>query len=509
MKIRLILNKWGFLLPVLGALMVISSCKKDFLDRRPLGRFIDDDIPAGSFESTVFGVYAKMRAGGFNHHLYLGIHSYRADEAEKGSSTSDGSVHEAMFDNFEYDKANGGIQEYWTDHYALILAANDVIHDIDSLGLTDPGTLINKAEVQFMRAYAYFDLVRAFGRVPKIDFQVTDAAQVNIPKVDNVSEIYALIDADLQGAAANLPLNISGYPAAYPGRLTKGAARALHARSYMFRKNWSAALAAAKEVITSNQYSLVSNYGSQFRYAGENGPESIFEIQAYYSQSQTDLGIIYSNVQGYRGAGSWDLGWGWNTPTAVLENEFEAGDPRKIETLLYAGQVDPLYGENVPAPSVGFPRLYTNKKIYTAPSDRSTFNNRFGPWMNHRIIRYADVLLMAAEAANELGGAQNTTDALAWLEMVRARARAGNAAVLPAVTTTDQALLRNAIRHERFVELGMEESRFYDIVRWEIDVTALHAAGKTNYQVKHRLLPIPQGEIDKSGGVLKQNPDYL
>jgi hypothetical protein len=127
--------------------------------------------------------------------------------------------------------------------------------------------------------------------------------------------------------------------------------------------------------------------------------------------------------------------------------------------------------------------------------------------MNHRILRYADVLLMAAEAANELGGTQNTTDALAWLEQIRKRAR-GTTSALPAVTTTDQAQLRNAIRHERFVELGMEEQRFWDIVRWGIDVTVLHAAGKLNYQTKHRLLPIPQGEIDKSGGILIQNPDY-
>jgi hypothetical protein len=128
--------------------------------------------------------------------------------------------------------------------------------------------------------------------------------------------------------------------------------------------------------------------------------------------------------------------------------------------------------------------------------------------MNQRIIRYADVLLMAAEAANEIGGAQNITDALAWLEMVRARARGSSTTILPKVTTTDQATLRNAIRHERFVELAMEEQRFFDLVRWGIDVTVLPAAGKTAYLPKHRLLPIPQAEVDKSGGILVQNPDY-
>jgi hypothetical protein len=166
-----------------------------------------------------------------------------------------------------------------------------------------------------------------------------------------------------------------------------------------------------------------------------------------------------------------------------------------------------LYGETVPPVPV-VPRPYWNKKVYTNPADRAAKNSRFGQWMNHRIIRYADVLLMAAEAANELGGAQNTADALAWLEMVRARARGSSTTILPKVTTTDQNELRKAIQHERLVEFGMEEQRFYDLVRWGTDVDVLHKAGKTAYQVKHRLLPIPQAEIDKSGGVLIQNPDY-
>jgi hypothetical protein len=497
---KIFVNRWSWLLLV--GVISLGSCKKNFLDRQPLGRYVDDDIPAGSFDSKVFAAYSTLRAGGFNNHLYLGIHSYRGDEAQKGSSVSDGSDQALMFDEFQYVATNGGIQEYWTAHYATIIAANSIIDDIDSLNLTDPNTLINKAEAKFLRAYAFFDLVRTFGEVPKVDFKITDAAQVNIAKAP-VPELYALIDADLTEAAAILPVN---WDPGYAGRLTRGAALALHARTHMFRRNWAAALSAAKAVIALNKYSLVPNYGSQFRKEGENGPESIFEIQAFYTPTQ-DLGIIYSNVQGVRGAGSWDLGWGWNAPTQNLVDSFETNDPRRVATILYSGQVDPLYGENVPpVPTIAQP--YWNKKVHTNPSDRLALNNRFGPWMNHRIIRYADVLLMAAEAANELGGAQNTTDALMWLEMVRARARSGApAGTLPAITTTNQSTLRDWIRHERLVEFGMEESRFWDLVRWEIDVDILTAAGKT-YEEKHRLLPLPQGEIDKSGGTLIQNPDY-
>jgi starch-binding outer membrane protein, SusD/RagB family len=500
---RLIIAKRAAL-PLLLIVLVFSACKKDFLDRRPLGRLTDEDVTAGSFDSKVFAAYAQLRKGGFNNHLYLAIHSFRSDEAMKGSSTSDGANFELMYDDFQYDKTNGGIQEYWTDHYALIIATNEIIHEIDSLASPDANTLINRAEAKFLRAFAFFDLVRTFGRVPLIDFKIVNPGDVNIPKVESENEIFELIDADLTEASNTLP--VTWDPPYGRARLTKGAALALHAKTQLWRSNWAAALAAAKAVIDLGEYELVSNFGSQFREEGENGPESIFEIQAYYTPTQ-DLGIIYSNVQGVRGAGNWDLGWGWNTPTQELVDEFEAGDPRRIETILYSGQVDPLYGENVPSmPTI--PRPYWNKKIYTDPSDRTALNNRFGPWMNHRIIRYADVLLMAAEAANELGGTENTEDALEWLEMVRARARAGNAAILPPVTTTNQAALRDAIRHERFVELAMEEQRFYDIVRWGIDVDVLHAAGKTAYEIKHRQLPLPQAEIDKSGGTLEQNPNY-
>lgn len=498
---KLVINKKWMFFPVLVSVMALSSCKKNFLDRQPLGRYTDDDIPAGSFDSKVFAAYAVLREDGFNGHLYLGIHSYRSDESEKGSSVSDGAVHGLMYDEFEYDKTNGGISQYWSDHYKAINATNDIIHTIDSTGANDLPTLINKGEAKFLRAFSYFDLVRTFGQVPKIDF-VGSPAQLNVPKAP-IAQIFALIDADLQEAASILPVQ---WESKYIGRLTKGAALALQAKAFLWRQNWSAALASAKAVIALNKYSLVSKYGDQFRNTGENGPESIFEIQAFYEPTN-DQGIRYANVQGVRGAGAWDLGWGWNVPTQNLVDEYEANDTRKVETILFSGQVDPMYGENVP-PVPTVPRPYWNKKIYTNPADRLALNSRFGRWMNHRILRYGDVLLMAAEAANELGGTQNTTDALAWLEQIRKRARGTNNAALPPVVTTNQAQLRTAIRHERFVEMGMEEQRFWDIVRWGIDLDVLHAAGKSAYQLKHRLLPIPQGEIDKSGGVLIQNPDY-
>jgi starch-binding outer membrane protein, SusD/RagB family len=115
--------------------------------------------------------------------------------------------------------------------------------------------------------------------------------------------------------------------------------------------------------------------------------------------------------------------------------------------------------------------------------------------------------LMAAEAANEMGGAANTTKALGYLEQVRARARGGNNSILPPVTTTNQALLRDAIRKERRAEFGMEYERFFDLVRWGIAGPTFSAMGK-NFEPRDKYMPIPQSAIDKSGNVLVQNPDY-
>ena len=189
---------------VLG-LLILSGCK-DFLDREPLGRYTEKDIPAGSFDSQVFGVYAKMRNFGVSAMPYLAIHNYRSDDAVKGSSTTDGVAQEKIYDQFQYVKDEWLMNSYWSDHYALINAANAVIADIDSVGAKDEATLINKGEAKFMRAYAYFNLVRTYGEVPKIDFKIKDAGQANIAKSPTTA-IFALIDADLQEATATLPVS--------------------------------------------------------------------------------------------------------------------------------------------------------------------------------------------------------------------------------------------------------------------------------------------------------------
>lgn len=496
-----------------GAMAFTLAGCSDLFDQRPQGKLSDGDpIPGGGYESQVFPMYADIRG----YHITTGttafdIHCFRSEDAEKGSTASDGSQHAEMFDNFDYVASMGALGDYWSANYTLIYKANDLLEDLKNAGELNSGDLVNKAEALFFRAYCYFNLVRAFGEVPLIDFKVNNPEDGNIAKT-SINAIYALIDADLTEAEKHLP---QSWDSDYIGRLTWGAARSLHARTYMMRNDWNNMYTAATEVIGSGLYNLDTPYSKIFREEGENGSESIFELQCTATTAKPasgDVGSQFAEVQGVRGAGEWDLGWGWHTPTDLMAGAFESGDPRKDETLLYFVKTgeDPAtipanqpWGEK-PVASADVINKYYNKKAYVNPDMRKLYT-KHGYWYNVRLIRYSDVVLMAAEAANETS---KTADAQNFLEMVRNRARNGNTTILPKVTSSDQGVLRTAIRHERRVELGMEFDRFYDLVRWGTAKTVLHAAGKTGYQDKHALLPLPQNEIDKSNGVLVQNKDY-
>lgn len=488
----------------------------DLLDQEPQGQWTAEDDKGGSYQTDVFTLYAKIR--GFNVTAgtpALAIHNFRSEDVEKGSTASDGDLHAAMYDNFEYTASNGLIQGYYSSNYDMIHTANrilDALKTAEAKGETlTEGDIINRGEAHFFRAFAYFNLVRAFGEIPYIDFKIDDAAQAILPK-SPATKIYELIDADLTEAEKSLP---PVWESRYIGRLTWGAARSLHAKTYLMRNDWANTYSAAMEVINSNLYNLNTPYSQIFRESGENCSESILELQCTATASlpgSNNIGSQFCEVQGVRGAGTWNLGWGWHTPTQLLADAFEEGDPRKDETLLYFVRTgeDPAsipankpYGEK-PIANADVVNKYYNKKAYTDPALRNQYT-KSGFWYNIRLIRLSDVILMAAESANETG---KSGEAIELLERVRSRARAGNNSILPKVVTTDQVELRNAIRHERRVELGMEWDRFYDLVRWGVAQQVLHAAGKTNYQNKHALLPLPQSEIDKSNGVLVQNPNY-
>lgn len=492
-----------FLITILS--ISLPGCNK-FLDRKPLGQYTTDNYPypegGGPYDQFIFSAYSNLRDYFVTAYAFVGAISVRSDDADKGSSLFDGAEYGMIaVDNFTLTPSTQLVKELWPGYYALITNCNVVIDKVekDSINTPEPLKLQSIAEARFLRGYAYFMMVRLYGNIPLID-KVLTVSESNVPQ-SSPEAIYAFIEQDLQFAAANLPLQ---WDPVFIGRATRGAANGLLAKVYLYQKKWDAALAAASTVINSGIYNLNTPYDKIFTEEGENSSESLFEIQAYADANhKQDYGCQYTNIQGVRGVGSQDLGWGFNGPSTLLEAAYENGDPRKASTILYCPSTTPTrYGEIFPRE----PNPRYNMKVYTNPQVRLTVGDRFGWWMNVRILRYADVVLMYAEAANELG---QIDEAKAKLEWIRARARAGNNAILKPVTTTDQALLRLAIQKERRIELAMEHERFFDLVRWGIAADVLHAAGKTSYTVgRDEFLPIPQEQIDLSKGVLRQNPGW-
>lgn len=512
-----------FLLAIMIAICIVGSfsgCKK-FLDRKPLSATLED-IPGGGVEGQILGLYGAIRhpdasGNGFGGIMWLGMHSTRGEDAD-ATADPNGTGYANIFDRYIYAQDDWGPNTYYEQHYKLQALANTAIQTIDSLNLTDPENQRRKAEAMFFRALTYFDLVRVYGEVPLILKRVYNASEANVPK-STVAQIYAAIDADLTFAAANLPVswtNAATGDNRYPGRATRGAAQALHAKTYLQRNLWAQSLTLSKAVINSNEYDLHPNFGQLWTTAGETSRERIFDIQAFQSAGRKDdYWSWWGTEQGVRGSGDWNLGWGFNIPSQSLVDSFGNNDPRKFETILFSGAPDDTSvnypttrsrgykGRRLPPypSSLGVP--YWNKKVYPDPDDQILVGDVSGAaYINQPVLRFADVLLMAAEAANETGAG---VEAEGYLERVRARARAGFPGTVPKITFVNQLQMRNAIKKERMLELAMEGGRFFDLVRWG---DAVRVLGPLGYQARNALYPLPKPEVDKSNGVLKQNPDY-
>jgi len=480
-------------LSLLTTAVVMQSCKKSFLNvpqqaQTPVAQFWQN---AGDAQKAVSAMYANLHEWTNIAFAPIAVESMGSDDAEKGSSTNDAAFMND-FDNFTATASEGQLTDFWNGEYQTINFANQNLDNIPGINMDATLKARYLAESKFIRAYAYFRLVRAFGDVPLRLHLPKAPGDFNIPRTPK-AQVWAAIEADLTDAAAVLP---QSYPATDVGRVTKGAALALHAKVAMYQQKWTDVLTYTNQVMGLG-YSLFPNFEKLFRTENENNSESIFEIQnALIPGNSAASNSQYSQVQGVRGVTGG--GWGFNVPTPDLVNEFEAGDPRKAGTIIFRGTTTV---EGDPIPAVGDNPMYNYKSYVPFSMYVSGFNE--GCQQNVRVIRYADVLLMNAEAANELG---QTPQALSSLELVRARARGGNNAILPKVTTTVQGTLRTAIWHERRVELAMEFDRYFDVIRQGRAATVFGPKGwKAN---KNEVWPIPQTEIDLSGGVLTQNPGY-
>jgi hypothetical protein len=474
-------------------LLIVSGCSDSFLDVPPQGQQKSEQFWASEADATkaVNAIYANLRGWTNVAFAPIAIESMGSDEAEKGSSPSDATFMN-NFDNFTATTTEGQISDFWNGRYQDINLCNQVLDNVPAIKMEETLKARYLAEAKFVRAYAYFRLVRAFGDVPLRLATPKSAAEFNLPRAPK-AQVWAAIEKDLADAAAVLPQSYTG---ADVGRATKGAALALNAKVAMYQSKWADVKSLTDQVLGLG-YSLFPNYYNLFRIPNENSSESIFEIQAGLIPGNPDASNSqYSQVQGVRGSAGG--GWGFNVPTTDLMNAYEAGDPRRDATILFRGETTPD-GDAIPA--IGDNPMYNQKSYVPFSLWVSGFNE--GCQQNIRVIRYADVLLMNAEANNELN---NATAAKAALEQVRARARGGNNAILPPVTTNDQAALRTAIWNERRVELAMEFDRYFDVIRQGRAATVFGPKGwKAG---KNEVWPIPQSEIDLSAGTLQQNPGY-
>ncbi|MCU0443283.1 MAG: RagB/SusD family nutrient uptake outer membrane protein [Microscillaceae bacterium] len=492
------------ILTILFSVFLLTACQ-DFLERPPLGELTEANFFQTERDALLAtnAIYNTLRewflSGGFPLIEIMG------DDATKGSNPTD-APQVATYDNFTFNPSQDLILGMYSTLYKGVRRANAVIERVPPIAMNETLKRRLIGEARFLRAYFYFDLVRAFGDLPKVTTTLPSLKLARSPKAEIYNEI---IIPDLLFAIENL-VERSEYPATDIGRATKGGARGLLSRVYLFLGDFVNAEKYALEVINSGQYALEPDYQKEMSVEGEHGPGSLFEISAV-SQEFGLGGNQFGNTQGVRG--SPDKGWGFCRPSfnyLTFMGYQASPDPRMDASVIFLGEI--LNGEallgDAGTPDVTYADPPTNSII----REIECYNQKvFVPgagslssWgHNRRIVRYADVLLMAAEAMNENG---KSAQALPYLNLVRQRANNANPGSVPNITETNQAPLRQIIWNERRRELALEGHRFWDLIRTNRASAVLGSLGFVAN--KHELLPIPQIEIDLSEGTLSQNPNW-
>ncbi len=423
-------------------------------------------------------------------------------------------------------------QSFWEYRYKGILRSNICIERIAGSPMNNEELRERMiAEAKFLRAFHYFDLVKNFGGVPIMLEMAMPSEVIGVQRA-TVEETYAQIEKDLQEAAQYLPLK-SGYSSSDLGRATRGAALGYLAKAYLYQEKYEQAASVLKEIIHSNEYDLLPEFGSVWSIKTNNSIESLFEVQ-HNDDTSYPIGGRMSVICGSRD----DFGWSWGLPTSHLENAFlEAGDSERLKwTIIKHGATevpgDPTWSES--KPYVISPQKHKSarvtRKLYIPVDQRPVPYNANHHPLNYRFLRYADILLMYAEVQNELANDQEARNAL---NKIRRRVH------LPEVTASEKEL-RNAIRLERRLELALEGNRLFDLRRWTDDngkKAICNIMGKEGSFVRYNLyestdpyelgnikersdkginfrenrdllFPIPHTEVSISEGSIVQNPNY-
>lgn len=480
--------------------LIALSCSESYLDKQPLDTINTENYPRTAAEliTIVNGAYQPLQWPKL-YNLRMWTSDIMAGNSIVGAGGGTDGIETQNMSNFVTQPDNAGVLDLWRGPWPGILMSNIVLETAPTLDIDENIKNRSIGEAYFLRANYYFILTRYFGDVPLITTPLSSDDDL-FPVRKPVNEIYDLIISDLTNAIQLLPPK-SSYSQQDVGRATKGAAYGTLAKVYLTLGNYQETVNMATQV-EGLGYALNPNYASNFDINNENSQESIFEVQyasdgGFSFWNNENQASWASPFMGPRGSNFVGGSFGWNQPTQEFINQYEAGDLRKDVTILYEGCPD-FDGKQYQS---SYSLTGFNVRKFLVPlSVVSSYDN--SP-LNFPVLRYSDVLLMKAEALNELG---QTLQAETYINMVRNRAGLDN--IQSGLSKND---FRDAVLKERRIELAFEGQRWFDLIRvnnGEYGLDFLHAIGKTNATQKHLLFPVPQIEIDRNPKLLPQNPGY-
>ncbi|NID09202.1 RagB/SusD family nutrient uptake outer membrane protein [Fibrivirga algicola] len=470
----------------------LYGCKNDFLTEQPKDFLSPTNFYQTEADATaaLIATYSSLRAIYSQNFYFVG--DLPSEQTNPGTGNN---IDRTNIDNFLFEPTNTITTGIWNDSYVTINRANVVIARLPGISMNADRKNAIVAEAKFLRALSYFNLVRIYGGVP-LRLQETASLEGLDVARSPVADVYALIIADLKEAEAALPNQQTG---ATLGRASKGAASALLAYVYLTKKDWANAAAKSQEVIdkaSTYGYSLFTNPADIWKVENKNKQEHIFMCQ--YQAGAEGLGSAYNHFFTSRSANAILVG-GSGFAIHLVEDafwkSFTAGDARRDASIL-SSFTDPKTLKVISYPSTALAELSIFKYYDPAPFTRSNNNN------NYPLLRFADVLLINAEALNESAG----PNAQAYESVNKIRRRAKLADLTAGLT---QQQFRDAVLRERSLEFCFESKRYFDLIRTETLIPVMTAAGKKPLP-RNLLFPIPQREIDINNLIEQadQNPGY-
>jgi len=476
------------------SLLITTSCTDEFVDIDPVYSLDSENYfnSESDYNNALIGAYDMLHSSYIN--VLMG--EIASDNTLSGGEAATDTPGIQQVDEMTHNAVNGNLKNLWDWMFAGVQRCNYILEFKDKTDFANKNQVI--AETRFLRAYYHFELVKWFGGIPlKGDKRFSLNDEKTIPR-SSVDDVYATIESDLLFAVQYL--NPS---AAQTGRVTKGAAQALLGKAYLYQNKFASSAVIFDQLIATNTYSLIANYNAIFEHTGENGPESVFEIQYTDAQgadfgclqcSEGNVAVGFNGIRNYSGP-FFDGGYSFNVPTQEAYNSFEVGDNRKNVAIL---DIEAWATANNATFGTGYKHTgFYNRKYLARKGDTNIGDQNLTNPNNYRSIRYADVLLMAAEAHNRSG---NDVKAKDYLNLVRRRAFGDTNHDITATGTA----LTDFIWNERRVELMGEGHRFFDLVR-----TGKAADKITGFTPnKNEIFPIPFEEIQFSNGNWQQNTGY-